>query len=76
MAPGLLRPVIHEGKDNDKVVKLVDMICRLPVLPTVKALTSHVRKDAGYSRMRPPVTDLDPALARQAAAEFDAILAA
>jgi 4-hydroxy-tetrahydrodipicolinate synthase len=76
MAPGLLRPVIHEGKDNDKVVKLVDMICRRPVLPTVKALTSHVRKDAGYARMRPPVTDLDPALARQAAAEFDAILAA
>jgi len=76
LAPGLLRPVIYEGKDSDKVVKLVDMICRLPVLPTVKALTSHVRKDAGYGRMRPPVIDLDPVLARKAADEFDAILAA
>jgi 4-hydroxy-tetrahydrodipicolinate synthase len=76
IAPGLLRPVIYEGTDSDKVARMVDMICSLPVLPTVKALTSHVRKDAGYSRMRPPATDLDPALARKAAAEFDAILAA
>jgi 4-hydroxy-tetrahydrodipicolinate synthase len=76
IAAGLLRPVIHEGHDSDKVVRLVDMICSLPVLPTVKALTSHVRKDAGYGRMRPPAIDLDPALARKAAAEFDAILAA
>jgi 4-hydroxy-tetrahydrodipicolinate synthase len=76
MAPGLLRPVIHEGRDSDKVVRLVDMIGSLPVLPAVKALTAHVRKDAGFARMRPPVTDLDPALARRAAAEFDAVLAA
>jgi 4-hydroxy-tetrahydrodipicolinate synthase len=76
MAPALLRPVIHEGRDSDKVIRLVDMICKLPILPAVKALTAHVRKDDAYAKMRPPVTDLDPALARRAAAEFDAILAA
>ena len=76
MAPGLLRPVIYEGKDSDKVGKLVDMITSLPVLPTVKALTSHMRKDAGFARMRPPASDLDPALAKKATAAFDAILAA
>lgn len=76
MAAALLRPVIHEGRDSDKVVRLVDMICSLPILPAVKALTAHVRNDAGYARMRPPVTDLDPVLAERAAAEFDAILAA
>ena len=76
LVSGLLRPVIHDGKDNDKVVRLVDMICSLPPLPTVKALTAHVHNDNGFVRMRPPLTDLDPALARRAAAEFDAILAA
>ena len=76
MAPALLRPVIHEGKDSDKVVRLVDMITSLPVLPAVKALTSHVRKDAGFSRMRPPVSDLDPVRAKKAVEAFDAILAA
>jgi 4-hydroxy-tetrahydrodipicolinate synthase len=76
MAPGLLRPVIYEGNESDKVVKLVDMISSLPVLPAVKALTSHVRKDSGFARMRPPASDLDPALATKAMAAFDAILAA
>ena len=76
LAPGLLRPVIHEGRDSDKVVRLVDMICSLPVLPAVKALTAHVHNDNGFVRTRPPLTDLDPALARRAAAQFDALLAA
>jgi len=75
LAPGLLRPVIDEGRDSDKVVRLVDMICSLPVLPAVKALTAHVRGDGGFARTRPPLSDLDPARTRQAAAAFDAILA-
>lgn len=76
LAPGLLRPLVHEGKDSEKIVKLVDMIVNLPVLPTVKALTSHIHKDPGFSRMRPPAVDLDPVQARQAAEAFDRILAA
>jgi 4-hydroxy-tetrahydrodipicolinate synthase len=76
MAPHLLRPVIYEGKDSDKVVQLVDMITTLPVLPTVKVLTSHVRKDSGFTRMRPPASDLDAALAAKAINAFDKILAA
>lgn len=76
MAPALLRPVIYEGQDSDKVVRLVDMITSFPVLPTVKALTSHVRKDARFGKVRPPISDLEPALAKKAADAFDAILAA
>jgi hypothetical protein len=63
------RHVLSDGCDSVT-------ISSLPVLPAVKALTGHVRKDSGYSRMRPPATDLDPALAMKATAAFDAILAA
>ncbi len=76
MAPALLRPVIYEGQDSDKVVRLVDMITSFPVLPTVKALTSHVRKDVRFRKVRPPIRDLEPALVKKAADAFDSILAA
>lgn len=75
LTPQLLRPVIYEGKDCDKVVQLVDMITSLPVLPAVKALTAHVRKDQNFIRMRPPVSDLSPALQAEAVAAFDKVLA-
>lgn len=76
MAPALLRPMIYEGKDSDKVVRLVDMITSFPVLPAVKALTGHVRKDARFGKVRPPISGLEPALAKKAADAFDAILTA
>lgn len=76
MAPRLLRPVIHEGRDSDKVVRLVDMITDLPVLPAVKALTAHVRGDEEFVRMRPPLSDLPLPLRSKAAAAFDSIMAA
>ena len=76
VAPQLLLPVIHKGRDSEKVTELVDMITSFPVLPAVKALTAHIRKDKAFIRMRPPVSDLAPALQKKAIAAYERIMAA
>lgn len=76
IAPQLLLPVIYDGEDSAKVIEIVDAICELPVMPAVKALTAHVRKDENYVRTRPPLTDLSPALQSKAVAAYERIMAA
>ena len=76
VAPQLLLPVIHKGRDSEKVTELVDMITSFPVLPAVKALTAHIRKDKAFLRMRPPVSELAPALQKKAIAAYERIMAA
>ncbi len=74
-APGMLRAVIHDGRDDPRVGAAVERIVARPVLPAIKALVAHRHGDPAYARMRPPLTDLDAAEARALADEMDAILA-
>jgi 4-hydroxy-tetrahydrodipicolinate synthase len=74
LAPALLRPLVHEGRDDERVTRLVDLIVSYPVLPAVKALVGHLHGDHGFGPMRPPLTELAPARAAALAAAFDAIL--
>ena len=74
LAPALLRPVVYEGRDDERVTKLVELIVSHPVLPAVKALVGHLRGDPGFGPMRPPLTELDPARAASLAAAFDSIV--
>jgi 4-hydroxy-tetrahydrodipicolinate synthase len=75
IAPGLLRDVIHEAKDNPLIVPLVNLIVSYPVMPAVKALVAHIHGDDEYARMRAPLVDL-PAPDRAALIRaYEAILA-
>jgi 4-hydroxy-tetrahydrodipicolinate synthase len=74
-APGLLRPVIHDGADEPRLRPVVDLIVAHPVLPSVKALVAHRHGDAQYARTRPPLVDLDADRAMRLAAAFDRLMA-
>ena len=71
--PGLLRPMVYEGKDSPVVNALVDEIVSHPVLAAVKALTGHIHGDDGYGAMRPPLEALDAATRKRLFAAFDSI---
>ena len=73
LVPGLLRPMVYEGKDSPVVTALVDAICSYPVLPAVKALVGHLHGDAGYGAMRAPLEALDEGQRKTLFASFDAI---
>jgi 4-hydroxy-tetrahydrodipicolinate synthase len=75
LAPDLLRPAVHEGKDDTRISELVDLIVSYPVLPAVKALVGHLRRDPGFGSMRPPLTELTEDQKQALAAAYDAILA-
>ncbi len=69
--PKALVPVVHEGQDSPAIVALVEAIVAHPVIPAVKALVAHVRRDAEWARMAAPLEALDAAAARALATTFD-----
>lgn len=73
ITPALLRPLIHEGRDDRRVNALVEAIVSLPVLPAVKALVAHRRGDEGYCRVRPPLVPLAAVDRARLVATFEAI---
>jgi 4-hydroxy-tetrahydrodipicolinate synthase len=74
-APGLLRPVIHSGAAESRLVPVIEKIIANPVLPAIKAMVAHLHEDPGYVRTRPPLVDLDAARATALAADLDALMA-
>jgi 4-hydroxy-tetrahydrodipicolinate synthase len=74
-ASALLRPLIYEGRDDERVNRVVDLVCAYPVLPAVKALVGHIHDDPGFGAMRPPVGALDAENKRTLSKAFDAIMA-
>jgi 4-hydroxy-tetrahydrodipicolinate synthase len=74
-APELLRPVIHEGRDDPRLAAAVDRLLAHPVLPAIKAMVAHRHGDPAYARTRPPLVDLEPGRAKTLAAAIDTLLA-
>lgn len=74
--PELLVPVANEGRDDPRVNQIVDLICTLPVMASVKALIAHRTGDAGWLATCPPLDPLTPAQARDLGAAFDRIMEA
>jgi 4-hydroxy-tetrahydrodipicolinate synthase len=75
IAPELLVGAATAGRDDPRIRLLVDTIVGHPVLPAVKALIAHVKHDAAWKRMRPPLTELDPAMTATLARDVTQILA-
>jgi 4-hydroxy-tetrahydrodipicolinate synthase len=63
IAPEILLGAATLGRDDARIRPLVDTIASYPVLPSVKVLIAHRRRDTAWTRMRPPLTDLDAASA-------------
>ena len=57
--PEAVIALAENGQDDPRIVALVEEIVRHPVIPLVKALVAHVRKDPVWAVARPPLPSLD-----------------
>jgi 4-hydroxy-tetrahydrodipicolinate synthase len=57
--PEAVIALAESGRDDPRIVELVQEIGRHPVVPMVKALTAHVRRDPVWAVARPPLPTLD-----------------
>jgi 4-hydroxy-tetrahydrodipicolinate synthase len=73
---GLLRPMVHEGREEPRINGLVEIVLSLPVLPAVKGLIAHRTGDMGWLDVRPPLMPLTAMQFRTLAAQYDGILCA
>jgi 4-hydroxy-tetrahydrodipicolinate synthase len=73
-APHILGGAARDGREDARIRPVVEAIVRYPVLPSVKAMIAHQKKDPAWRIMRPPQGDLDDARAAKMIAEVDAAL--
>jgi 4-hydroxy-tetrahydrodipicolinate synthase len=68
IAADLLRPMVHEGRDEPRINALVETIVEFPVLPGIKALIAEKTNDPGWLHMRPPLDAMSAADSKRMAA--------
>ncbi len=73
---GLLRPLVHEGRDNPLVNTLVDTIVSFPVLPAVKAMIAAKTRDNAWLAVRAPLVALSAEQNRNLLAATTAVMGA
>ncbi len=71
LVPEALVALAENGRDDPRVVRLVEEIIRHPVSPMVKALVAHVRQDRAWALARPPLPTIDEATAARVAQLLD-----
>lgn len=76
IVPGWLRPLVDKGVEDPRVNALVDLVCSMPVIPAVKALTGKIHGDAGFGSMIPPLEPLTDVERAKLFAGFDSIAGA
>jgi 4-hydroxy-tetrahydrodipicolinate synthase len=66
--PEAVIALAENGRDDPRVVSLVQEITRHPVVPMVKALVAYVKGDSVWAAARPPLPTLDQQSTAQAIA--------
>jgi 4-hydroxy-tetrahydrodipicolinate synthase len=72
--PKRLNQIIHQGANDDVVIKIVDAVVSNPVNAAVKTLTAHVKNDPVFTQMRAPLVELDADAAQSLIAQFDSLI--
>ncbi len=75
MAPDLLRPLAHDGKEDRRVNAMVELLLGYSVMSAIKALVGEALGDPAWRVMRPPLDALSAADARKLAGKLAAIRA-
>lgn len=75
VSPEILIGAAKHGIDDKRIRPVVEAIITHPILPGIKALIAHQRRDPAWARMRPPMVDLDAAATSKLIAAFDRALA-
>lgn len=76
IAPDLLRPLAIEGRDDPRIVAMVDALLAFPFMSAIKAMIADRTGDAGWSVMRAPLAGLSAADAKALATRLAAVRAA
>lgn len=71
---GLLRPMVHEGREEPRINELVDVVLKFPVLPAVKGLVAHRTGGRGWLDVRPPLMPLAAEQLRTLTDQYDRIV--
>lgn len=64
--PEAVIALAENGRDDPRIISLVQEITRHPVVPMVKALMAYVKGDSVWAASRPPLPTLDPQSVAQA----------
>jgi 4-hydroxy-tetrahydrodipicolinate synthase len=75
IAPDLLRPLVHEGRDDKRVNAMVDAILGYSFMSAVKAMIGDALGDPAWRIMRAPLDSLSGADTRKLAAKLAAVRA-
>jgi len=59
IAPEAVIALAESGRDDPRVIALVQEIGNHPIVPMVKALVAHVRDDRAWAYARPPLPTMD-----------------
>ncbi|MGF9758395.1 dihydrodipicolinate synthase family protein [Microvirga sp. 0TCS3.31] len=59
IVPEAVIALAENGRDDPRIIELVQEIVSHPVVPMVKALVAHVRQDPAWVVARPPLPTLD-----------------
>jgi 4-hydroxy-tetrahydrodipicolinate synthase len=68
IVPEAVIALAENGRDDPRVVSLVQEIIRHPIIPMVKALVAHVKGDPAWAAPRPPLAPLGQQSVAQAIA--------
>jgi len=71
IVPEAIVALAENGRNDPRVVALVQEITSHPVVPMVKALVAHVRRDRAWAVARPPLPTIDEQTAAQVARLLD-----
>jgi 4-hydroxy-tetrahydrodipicolinate synthase len=74
VAPEILIGAAKHGIEDARIRPVVEAIVAHPILPGIKALIAHQKRDPAWVRMRPPMVDLDKGATAQLVAAFERAL--
>ena len=73
ICPAEILPLVEHGKNDSRIVDLVNEALKYPVTPAVKALLARRRNDAGWFTVRPPLARVSNQDANELASAYDRI---
>jgi 4-hydroxy-tetrahydrodipicolinate synthase len=75
ICPAEILPLVEHGKDDSRIVDLVNEVLKYPVTPAVKSLLARRKNDAAWFNVRPPLARISNQDTDELASAYDTIFA-
>ena len=73
ICPAEVLPLAENGKDDSRIIDLVNEVLKYPVTPAVKALLALRRNDAAWLNVRPPLARISNQETNELVSAYDRI---